>query len=65
MVCSQGFVEEASRSPQEQAMDGVGRFARIHDPEGNPIELWEPETESVTLPIEACIRPERTVLRHS
>jgi catechol 2,3-dioxygenase-like lactoylglutathione lyase family enzyme len=20
----------------------VGRFARIHDPEGNPIELWEP-----------------------
>lgn len=23
-------------------MDGVGRFARIHDPAGNPIELWEP-----------------------
>ena len=23
------------------AMDGVGRFARIHDPEQNPIELWE------------------------
>ena len=22
-------------------MDGVGLFARIHDPEGNPIELWE------------------------
>jgi len=20
----------------------VGRFARIHDPEGHPIELWEP-----------------------
>ncbi|KXF76177.1 glyoxalase [Paramesorhizobium deserti] len=20
----------------------VGRFARIHDPEGNPVELWEP-----------------------
>ena len=20
----------------------VGRFVRIHDPEGNPIELWEP-----------------------
>ena len=19
-----------------------GRFARIHDPEGNPVELWEP-----------------------
>ena len=24
------------------SMEGVGRFARIHDPEGNPIELWEP-----------------------
>ncbi len=23
---------------------GVGRFARIHDPEGNPIELWEPDS---------------------
>jgi predicted enzyme related to lactoylglutathione lyase len=22
---------------------GVGRFARIHDPEGNAIELWEPD----------------------
>ncbi len=22
----------------------IGRFARIHDPEGNPIELWEPLT---------------------
>lgn len=21
---------------------GAGRFARLHDPEGNPIELWEP-----------------------
>lgn len=20
----------------------VGRFCRIHDPEGNPVELWEP-----------------------
>jgi predicted enzyme related to lactoylglutathione lyase len=24
-------------------MPGVGRFARIHDPEGNGIELWEPD----------------------
>ena len=24
-------------------MPGVGRFARISDPEGNPIELWEPD----------------------
>ncbi|MBX9815660.1 MAG: glyoxalase [Proteobacteria bacterium SG_bin5] len=23
---------------------GIGRFARLHDPEGNPIELWEPPT---------------------
>ena len=27
---------------REEAMAGVGRFARNHDPEGNPIELWEP-----------------------
>ena len=26
-------------------LPGVGRFARIHDPEGNPIELWEPDRE--------------------
>lgn len=25
---------------------GVGRFARIHDPEGNPIELWEPDASA-------------------
>jgi glyoxylase I family protein len=24
----------------------VGRFARIHDPEGNPVELWEPSKET-------------------
>jgi predicted enzyme related to lactoylglutathione lyase len=23
----------------------TGRFARIHDPEGNPIELWEPPND--------------------
>lgn len=27
----------------EWNMPGVGRFARIHDPEGNPVELWQPE----------------------
>ena len=26
----------------ETEMAGIGRFARIHDPEGNVIELWEP-----------------------
>ena len=25
-------------------MPEVGTFARIHDPEGNPIELWQPAT---------------------
>ena len=25
---------------------GIGRFARIHDPEGNAIELWEPPSSS-------------------
>ena len=24
---------------------GLGRFARLHDPEGNPIELWEPPAQ--------------------
>ena len=27
---------------REEEMAGVGRFARVHDPEANPIELWEP-----------------------
>lgn len=25
-----------------ESMDGIGHFARVHDPEGNPIELWQP-----------------------
>ena len=25
-----------------------GRFARIHDPEGNPIELWEPDGQGAS-----------------
>lgn len=29
-------------------MPGVGCFARIHDPEGNPIELWEPDLDGGT-----------------
>ena len=24
----------------------IGRFARLHDPDGNPIELWEPAAPS-------------------
>ena len=31
------------RSRDARRVDSqVGRFCRIHDPEGNPIELWEP-----------------------
>ncbi len=33
--------EEVLTKTEWDAM-GVGRFARIHDPEGNPIELWQP-----------------------
>lgn len=33
---------------EEWEMPEVGRFARIHDPEGNPIELWEPPAQSRT-----------------
>ena len=28
------------KDPQEYP--NIGRFARLHDPEGNPIELWQP-----------------------
>ena len=31
----------------------VGRFARIHDPEGNPIELWAPSAGSSAMADEA------------
>jgi catechol 2,3-dioxygenase-like lactoylglutathione lyase family enzyme len=37
---------EAAGVPAERRAEwddpSVGRFARIHDPEGNAIELWEP-----------------------
>lgn len=33
---------EVTLDPQEQPN---GRFARLHDPEGNPIELWEPKED--------------------
>jgi predicted enzyme related to lactoylglutathione lyase len=25
-----------------ESEDAIGRFARLVDPEGNPIQLWEP-----------------------
>jgi glyoxylase I family protein len=28
-----------------ETYDGIGRFTRLVDPEGNPIELWEPVRE--------------------
>lgn len=30
----------------DETPNPIGRFARCHDPEGNPIELWEPVTAS-------------------
>jgi predicted enzyme related to lactoylglutathione lyase len=33
---------EVTTNP-EWNMPGIGRFARIHDPEGNPVELWQPD----------------------
>lgn len=30
---------------REEWDSDIGRFARIHDPEGNPVELWQPPTE--------------------
>jgi predicted enzyme related to lactoylglutathione lyase len=32
----------AAETRTEWDAGGFGRFARIQDPEGNPIELWEP-----------------------
>lgn len=28
--------------PQSPELDPIGRFAHLHDPEGNRLELWEP-----------------------
>lgn len=36
-------IELAAEADWEE-IEGIGRFARLHDPEGNPIELWEPAT---------------------
>lgn len=42
------MVEQLRKSDIEVKVDPEkypnGRFARLHDPEGNPIELWEPAT---------------------
>ncbi len=33
---------EIITKPEWDASPEIGRFARIHDPEGNAIELWQP-----------------------
>jgi catechol 2,3-dioxygenase-like lactoylglutathione lyase family enzyme len=41
-----GQLRAAAIEPaKDETMPGVGRFVRIHDPEGNPIELWEPPVQ--------------------
>ncbi|MDE1149811.1 MAG: VOC family protein [Azospirillaceae bacterium] len=35
---------EVATNPEWDSAE-TGRFARIHDPEGNPLELWEPPAE--------------------
>jgi predicted enzyme related to lactoylglutathione lyase len=35
---------EVQTKPEWDATE-YGRFARIHDPEGNPVELWEPPAD--------------------
>ena len=41
------MVEQLRMAKIEVSVDPAtypnGRFARLHDPEGNPIELWEPK----------------------
>jgi glyoxylase I family protein len=44
-----GMVEQLRAAGITVAVDQEnypnGRFARLHDPEGNPIELWEPSQQ--------------------
>ena len=37
------LAEAGIEAERREEWDGPhGRFARIHDPEGNPVELWQP-----------------------
>lgn len=38
-------VAGAEVDDETQQMDGIGRFGWVTDPEGNRIELWEPEQQ--------------------
>ena len=41
-ICAQ--LQDAGVETRDMGhMDGIGRFAHLNDPEGNAIELWEPE----------------------
>ena len=42
LIASLGDAGIAVETRAEWDQPGVGRFARLHDPEGNAIELWEP-----------------------
>jgi len=42
LLAALGEAGIAVETRAEWDQPGVGRFARLHDPEGNPIELWEP-----------------------
>ena len=46
-LCEQLFAKGIEVIVKEEwnAMPELGKFARIHDPEGNAIELWEPAPE--------------------
>ncbi|MCU4297233.1 VOC family protein [Brevibacterium permense] len=35
----------AEVAPETEDMEGIGRFGWVTDPEGNRIELWEPEEQ--------------------
>ena len=36
---------EVIEKDEWNSMPDVGTFARVHDPEGNPIELWQPASQ--------------------
>ena len=38
-------VEVEERDEWNEMADTIGTFARVYDPEGNPIELWQPVTK--------------------
>jgi predicted enzyme related to lactoylglutathione lyase len=35
----------ADVDPEMQEMEGIGRFAWVTDPEGNRVELWQPDPQ--------------------